>query len=266
MAEKRITERDLILPTLYFLEKEPSGMTTAQLIPRLVDLLKPAGKDAEILSGRNDTYFTQKARNLMGSHKTLINLGYVEPVNIGRQNFFTITNAGKSFLHSNLEVLEYLVSGDFNYDDIQSSLSSIMNAEDNKQQNIYVYDENIIIEEGFKRAKNALVYERSQKLRDAAMDYYTEHGHIKCAICSFDFYTQYGERGRGYIEIHHQKPIFQYEEQDMTKSITNALQNVVPVCSNCHRMIHREKNAPMPVENLKQIVQVIRAKQASDNS
>ncbi|TMD64428.1 MAG: hypothetical protein E6I91_11110 [Chloroflexi bacterium] len=65
------------------------------------------------------------------------------------------------------------------------------------------------------------------------------------SVCSFDFYEVYGERGRGYIEIHHQKPIFQYEEQDIGKFIENALQNVIPVCSNCHRMIHREKNAPI---------------------
>jgi predicted HNH restriction endonuclease len=157
-------------------------------------------------------------------------------------------------LQTNIDALEYLVSGDFTYDDVQSSFAAIPVVGEQRQK-ILVYDENLVIEEGTRRVKNIPVYERSKKLREAAINRYTINGDLKCSVCLFDFYVVYGERGRGYIEIHHQKPIFQYEDQDITKFIEQALQNVVPVCSNCHRMIHREKNAPMPIEGLRQLVQ-----------
>ena len=95
-------------------------------------------------------------------------------------------------------------------------------------------------------------------LREAAINRHTINGHVQCSVCSFDFYEAYGERGRGYIEIHHQKPVFQYEDQDTAKFLEQALQNVAPLCSNCHRMIHREKNAPMPVEELRQLIEQVR--------
>jgi predicted HNH restriction endonuclease len=182
-------------------------------------------------------------------------LGYAVYSKVGSSDgVHTITESGKDFLQTNIDALEYLVSGDFTYDDVQSSFAAIPVVGEQRQK-ILVYDENLVIEEGTRRVKNIPVYERSKKLREAAINRYTINGHLKCSVCLFDFYVVYGERGRGYIEIHHQKPIFQYEDQDITKFIEQALQNVVPVCSNCHRMIHREKNAPMPIEELRQLVQ-----------
>jgi hypothetical protein len=68
MAE--YSESELVLPTLAFLDQAPAGLTTSELIRLLTDALRPTGRDAQILSGRNDTYFSQKVRNLV-SHRTL---------------------------------------------------------------------------------------------------------------------------------------------------------------------------------------------------
>ena len=76
MTDKRVSETELVLPALYFINKEP-GITTSRLKSLLVDLLKPTGKDAEIAKNRSDTYFEQKVRNLV-SHRTLQRLGYAE--------------------------------------------------------------------------------------------------------------------------------------------------------------------------------------------
>ena len=64
---KRIAEKALILPALYLI-KENGSMNTSQIIKALTDALTPTGEDAEILAGRKDTKFSQKVRNLMGSH------------------------------------------------------------------------------------------------------------------------------------------------------------------------------------------------------
>lgn len=255
MADKRVSETELMLPALYFINREP-GITTSRLKSLLVDLLRPTGKDAEIARNRSDTYFEQKVRNLV-SHRTLERLGYAEYSRLDNDGIHTITEAGRDFLQTNIDALEYLFSGDFNYDDVQSSFVDLTKIGEQKQR-ILIYDENLVIEEGTKRVKNVQVYERSKKLREAAINRNTINGHLKCSVCSFDFSAVYGERGKGYIEIHHQKPIFQYEDQDTTKFLEQALQNVAPVCSNCHRMIHREKNSPMSVEELRQLVERVR--------
>lgn len=255
MTDKRVSERELLLPALYFINKEP-GITTSRLKSLLVDLLRPSGKDAEIAKNRSDTYFEQKVRNLV-SHRTLQRLGYAQYGRVSNDGVHTITESGKAFLQTNLDALEYLISGDFNYDDIQNSFIDLTKLGKRKRR-ILVYDENVVIEEGTRRVRNIQVYERSKKLREAAISRFTINGNLACSVCSFDFSAVYGERGTGYIEIHHQKPIFQYEEQDTAKFLEQALQNVAPVCSNCHRMIHREKNAPMPVKELRQLVERVR--------
>lgn len=68
--ERIYTEKELILPALVAISNKIDGLTTSELIKTLVEKLKPTGRDAEIISGRNDTYFSQKVRNLI-SHKVL---------------------------------------------------------------------------------------------------------------------------------------------------------------------------------------------------
>jgi putative restriction endonuclease len=52
--------------------------------------------------------------------------------------------------------------------------------------------------------------------------------------CSVDFEQVYGEIGRDFIEAHHTKLVASLEENARV-TITDLL----PVCSNCHRMLHR---------------------------
>ena len=73
----------------------------------------------------------------------------------------------------------------------------------------------------------------------------------KCVVCGFDFEETYGERGKDFIEVHHTKPL--YELKDEVK-LTPGI-DLVCVCSNCHRMIHRKKDNVLSVEELKSIIQ-----------
>lgn len=64
-----VRERDLIIPALRAAAAAPEGtITTSDLISNLTDYFKPDGHDAQIADGRNDTYFSQKVRNLI-SHR-----------------------------------------------------------------------------------------------------------------------------------------------------------------------------------------------------
>ena len=97
----------------------------------------------------------------------------------------------------------------------------------------------------------AKIYERSSKLRQIAIAHFQKDGEIFCRVCNFNYNHFYGEKiGRGYIEIHHLKPIFKYQSEELDKTIEQALTNVAPVCSNCHRMIHRDWRNPIHIDDL----------------
>jgi 5-methylcytosine-specific restriction protein A len=99
--------------------------------------------------------------------------------------------------------------------------------------------------EGKERIRTQTYYERNPKLRAQAILF---HG-TKCTICGFDFGKKYGRSGEGYIEIHHLVPhasIKGEREIDPQKDL-------VPVCSNCHRMIHRPDEM-LSIEQLKEII------------
>lgn len=93
-------------------------------------------------------------------------------------------------------------------------------------------------------------------MRDAAIEYYSKQGMVRCEVCGFSFEEKYGEIGKDYIEIHHEKPICEYDVEGNTQFISEAVKNVKPLCANCHRMIHRNSLKPITIEELKQIVEL----------
>lgn len=76
---------------------------------------------------------------------------------------------------------------------------------------------------------------RNKELREACIDYYkTLHGgRIVCECCGFDFSRAY-DIADEYIEIHHRFPFSQTEGEHEV----DARHDLVPLCANCHRMIH----------------------------
>lgn len=251
----RITEPDLILPALYVIEKHP-GITTSELIQELRSIFNPSGEDAEILQGRNDDKFSQIVRNLVSHHTLDQRLRYTLLDTTERSSArHTLTKEGATYLKDNISALESLLSNDFNYETTLEGIG-VINTSQASGEKIIVYDENILITEGKKKTITSQVYERSRLLRDKAIEYYSQDGKIICQACGFDFYETYGEIGKGFIEIHHQKPIYQYEGTDITKFVNDAVKDLSPLCSNCHRMIHRKRGQTLSVQELKDIIAI----------
>ena len=90
-------------------------------------------------------------------------------------------------------------------------------------------------------------YERSYKNREKAIKI---HG-TRCMVCDFDFEEAYGELGKDFIEVHHTKPLYSLEEE----MEINPEEDLVCLCSNCHRMIHRKRDKVLTVEELKGIME-----------
>lgn len=75
-----------------------------------------------------------------------------------------------------------------------------------------------------------------------------DQGRLLCEVCDFCFQKTYGERGDGFIECHHTKPVSELKVGETTK-----LSELSLVCSNCHRMIHR-KRPWLSVEALREML------------
>ena len=75
-------------------------------------------------------------------------------------------------------------------------------------------------------------YERSSIARQKCIEF---NGN-KCFICGFDFEKTYGEVGKNFIHIHHLRPLNEIGEE----YIVNYKKDLIPVCPNCHAMLHRK--------------------------
>jgi 5-methylcytosine-specific restriction protein A len=88
--------------------------------------------------------------------------------------------------------------------------------------------------------------ERSGRARAACV---AHHGY-SCAVCSFNFKDRYGEIGSQYIHVHHVVPLSEvHGEHDV-----DPVADLVPICPNCHAMIHRTRPG-LTVEQLRAHIQ-----------
>jgi len=253
----RIKEEQLILPALYLMKNTQNGtISVTELKNNLIAIFKPTDEDAQIAKGRKDSFFTQKVRNLK-SHNTFENLGlaiYHKRESGEKSGSFKITNHGKKYLSENITIVNYLLNNHLDSQELKEAFGKV-HTNRNKPQEIEVFDENLIIYEGTQELINTAKYKRSKLLRDRAIKHFTdEDERIRCRVCGFDFEEVYGERGKGYIEIHHQKPVFQFDGDDMKQTINNALKNLIPLCANCHRMVHRSRENILSLSELKKII------------
>lgn len=88
-----------------------------------------------------------------------------------------------------------------------------------------------------RRLKNHFRIDRSKKLREAKLKWFDEkYGRIYCENCEFDFYKKFGERGRGFMEVHHKVPL-----AGLLPNTITYLDDLLLLCANCHRMVHRRQ-------------------------
>ncbi|RQZ39661.1 DUF3427 domain-containing protein [Burkholderia sp. Bp9090] len=113
----------------------------------------------------------------------------------------------------------------------------------------FTYPEEIIdsesVTEGTKKSITINVYERDSGAREKCI----KRWGLKCSVCDFDFRIQYGELGENYIHVHHLRPI---SEIGTTYQL-DPLNDLRPVCPNCHAMLHRQK-PPLSIESLRELV------------
>ena len=81
--------------------------------------------------------------------------------------------------------------------------------------------------------------ERDPAVRAACLD---AHGYA-CSVCGFDFARRYGPLGARFTHVHHLKPLADGECE------VDPVEDLRPVCPNCHAMLHR-RSPPLSLDEL----------------
>jgi len=87
-------------------------------------------------------------------------------------------------------------------------------------------------------------YERSPRNRKLCI----EHFGLSCLGCGFNFSESYGELGEEYIIVHHIVPVSKIGPD----YIINPKKDLIPLCANCHAIVHR-KDPPLTLDELKKL-------------
>ncbi len=123
----------------------------------------------------------------------------------------------------------------------------VFSSEDLDETAVYPdeYPEGTEFKEGSRTKVYVNRYERDRRARDVCI---THHG-TNCSVCNFDFGRVFGEIGDGFIHVHHRVPVSQIGEDYEVDPV----EDMVPVCPNCHAMLHK-RNPPYSVEELRELM------------
>lgn len=108
-----------------------------------------------------------------------------------------------------------------------ADLSGVVEADFNPDQ----------LREGSVREMTQLRRERNPVARALCIEHYRNknNGNLLCTVCDFDFAAFYGPLGEGFMHVHHLDPI----SEACSSRIVSPEFDLVPVCPNCHAMIHQ---------------------------
>ena len=107
--------------------------------------------------------------------------------------------------------------------------------------------------EGAKQTVLVNKYERNPEARGKCIEV---HG-TRCQVCDMSFAETYSFFAKDFIHVHHITPLHQISESYDVNPETD----LIPVCPNCHAMLHRQENGiPMTVERLKLLFEISKNK------
>lgn len=99
--------------------------------------------------------------------------------------------------------------------------------------------------EGAVRRITVNAFERDSKARAVCLK---KHG-CYCRVCGMNFESNYGRLGKGFIHVHHKKPLAATRRE----YIIDPIKDLIPVCPNCHAMLHTSE-PPLSIDELKRYI------------
>lgn len=115
-----------------------------------------------------------------------------------------------------------------------------------------IYDETIYADEvdsetEYSEGKTKKVLVNSYERNPIARKKCIEHYGLNCQVCDFNFEKKFGELGSDFIHVHHKIDISTIGVEYSVNPITD----LIPVCPNCHSMLHKRKPKAYTIEELK---------------
>lgn len=112
-------------------------------------------------------------------------------------------------------------------------------------------EDDIGFPEGKAALKRHLKHERNASLvKRAKVKFKEEHGHLFCEACGFSFSDTYqADIANDFIEAHYMISASKIHPDTKTK-----ISDLVMLCSNCHRMVHRYRPFITDKKDLKKIL------------
>ncbi len=166
-------------------------------------------------------------------------LGVATPLDILFWNNQTLLIGDLSTLKSS-EVTQVEVSSKvFSIENENLLSSAISDVLDFTEILIDITAENLQTEEGNQVLVTSKRYERSKLLRKIAIGI---HGN-SCSVCDMNFENVYGEIGRDFIHVHHIERV-----ADKGIRTIDPYADLIPVCPNCHAMLHSSTPPLKPSE------------------
>lgn len=192
-------------------------------------------------AGLNNTYHY----NGGAAKKWLYSIGFINVFELPNSIFKS--SVVKSFRNWASEVTAFDIVGKFNKDQANNKRFEILVHSDLVPKSLlnkidFGSSNQLFFDEGFKKL---IVRELSIRRRDVVSKAKAKHGTV-CEVCGFDFTKVYGTHGLGFIEMHHLNPI-----KDGRRKTT--IDDLRPVCPNCHRMLHKG-NRLLSIDELRQII------------
>lgn len=170
-----------------------------------------------------------------------------------QEGFQTLIDVGRPDLSMEYAVLKPEYQGLFTEEEFEIAKNRLSSVPDYAWRKDVLPSDNFFGEisntetfsEGAKQVVTVNRYERNPKAR---LECLKKHGY-KCKVCDFSFAEMYGDIGRKFIHVHHIKPLAGIEKDYEV----NPAKDLVPVCPNCHAMLHT-KNPPLSVYELKAVL------------
>ena len=157
---------------------------------------------------------------------------------------FTKSGEPIDYIHEeNLEQIQLEIQEENNnYSDVaQQNLFP-----DEVDQSVNKLDVNKSFREGTTSQVLVNAYERNPQARKKCIEYYG----TSCFVCGFNFGKVFGQLGEGFIHVHHLKPISEIGQEYEI----NPIEDMRPVCPNCHAMIHR-RNPLLSIGEIQSLLQ-----------
>jgi len=170
------------------------------------------------------------------------------------EGFKTLINRGKLDISLEALVLKYPYNNLFTKEELDVALSRLIKGGYNGPELYGISPDQVIAEEivahenyqeGAKHSIMVNAYERNMQAREACI----KHFGAKCSVCGFQFGEHYGDLFRDYIHVHHLVSLSQIGK----KYTLDPINDLRPVCPNCHAIIHK-KNPPFTIDEVKKFM------------